>query len=233
MYKTKRLGFKFQTDRNMALKILILHSLDDIPEVKSFLQQIKEILCDCRVDVILFDDDKNLGELDEIVKDVHVVFVFMTETFCTRDWKRYSSAACVRTMLVRDGPATLVPIFTVKRSQATFTVPLGLNCLQGLRYCDQDQFYRNSVRQTLTGIIEENQLGSVSWFPIFNDSLNDISYVMFNYVELVGASWRTLNFLFVRVNWNVVFCEEKTNILRTRLFGMFYFHRVPSTGCVV
>lgn len=142
-------------DRNMLLKVLILHAPDDNAEVKLFLRQVEEIMSDHLVDITLFSDDKNIDEFNDIVKETHIVLVFMTEIFCTRHWANYNNTITVNSMLSGSGPAILVPIFTATRAQAKFKVPLGLNCLKGLRYCDQDEFYRRSVRRTLTGVLDQ------------------------------------------------------------------------------
>lgn len=147
-------------DRNMLLKVLILHAPDDKAEVTLFLRQVEEIMSDYQVNLTLFSDDKNIDKFNDIVKGTHIVLVFMTEIFCTRHWANYNSTITVNSMLSGSGPAILVPIFTATRAQAKFKVPLGLNCLKGLRYCDQDEFYRKSVRKTLTGVIEQKGLAS-------------------------------------------------------------------------
>lgn len=148
------------SDRNMLLKVLILHAPDDTAEVTSFLRQVEEIMSDYILDITLFSDDKNIDKFNDIVKETHIVLVFMTETLCTRHWVNYNNTVTVNSMLSGNGPAILVPIFTATRAQAKFKVPLGLNCLKGLRYCDQDEFYRRSVRRTLIGVLE--QQGSAS-----------------------------------------------------------------------
>lgn len=148
------------SDRNMLLKVLILHAPDDTAEVTSFLRQVEEIMSDYILDITLFSDDKNIDKFNDIVKETHIVLVFMTETLCTRHWVNYNNTVTVNSMLSGNRPAILVPIFTATRAQAKFKVPLGLNCLKGLRYCDQDEFYRRSVRRTLIGVLE--QQGSAS-----------------------------------------------------------------------
>jgi hypothetical protein len=142
----------------MHLNILVIHSPTDAKEVTSFLSQVKEIMSDHSLQCSVYSKSENLDHFNEILENIHVVFVFLTESFCSTHWTNYRSTEGVRQMLVGNGPATLVPIFTVKRTQANFRVPFGLNCLKGLRYCDGDEFYRNSVRKTLTDIIQENNL---------------------------------------------------------------------------
>lgn len=146
----------------MHLNILVIHAPTDTTEVTSFLSQVREIMSDHSLQCSIYSKDENLEHFNEILENVHVVFVFLTESFCSAHWTNYRSSESVRQMLVGNGPTALVPIFTIKKTQANFRVPFGLNTLKGLRYCDGDEYYRNSVRKTLIDIIQENDLNGTA-----------------------------------------------------------------------
>lgn len=66
-------------------------------------------------DIMLFSDDKNIDEFNDIVKEIYVVFVFMIEILCIRYWVNYNNIVMVNSMLFGNGLVILVFIFIVMR----------------------------------------------------------------------------------------------------------------------
>ena len=85
-----------------------------------------------------------MESLQKAFEDSRFIFLFLTRTFCEEIWPKLSQESFFSDVLYNNTGCVIVPIFTMIRKNVNFKIPLGLNILKGLRYCDRDDFYKAS-----------------------------------------------------------------------------------------
>ena len=132
--------------------ITIITSAEDQKEAFDFKEHLSthvlESQSTLKISIILFDVFK-MESLQKAFEDSRFIFLFLTRTFCEKIWPTLSQESFISDVLYNDSGCVIVPIFTVNRKNANFKIPLGLNILKGLRYCDRDDFYKASVIKLL------------------------------------------------------------------------------------
>ena len=132
--------------------ITIISSHEDEREAFDFKEHLSthvlESKSTLKISNILFDVFK-IESLQKAFEDSRFIFLFLTRTFCEEIWPKLSQESFISDVLYNDCGCAIVPIFTVNRKNANFKIPLGLNVLKGLRYCDRDDFYKASVIKLL------------------------------------------------------------------------------------
>ena len=132
--------------------ITIITSAEDQKEAFDFKEHLSthvlESQSTLKISIILFDVFK-MESLQKAFEDSRFIFLFLTRTFCEEIWPKLSQESFISDVLYNDSGCVIVPIFTVNRKNANFKIPLGLNILKGLRYCDRDDFYKASVIKLL------------------------------------------------------------------------------------
>ena len=132
--------------------ITIITSAEDQKEAFDFKEHLSthvlESQSTLKISIILFDVFK-MESLQKAFEDSRFIFLFLTRTFCEESWPKLSQESFISDALYNNSGCDIVPIFTVNRKNANFKIPLGLNILKGLRYCDRDDFYKASVIKLL------------------------------------------------------------------------------------
>ena len=132
--------------------ITIITSAEDQKEAFDFKEHLSthvlESQSTLKISIILFDVFK-MESLQKAFEDSRFIFLFLTRTFCEEIWTKLSQESFISNVLYNDCGCVIVPIFTVNRKNSNFKIPLGLNILKGLRYCDRDDFYKASVIKLL------------------------------------------------------------------------------------
>lgn len=136
----------------MDYDITIIHAHEDTQDALEFKTHlITNVFASLRnVRISIISDDSMTESIVKALTKSRFAFLFLTRSFCEESWPKLSQESVVRNVLYGDDSGCIiVPIFTMNRSDSTFKIPLGLNVLKGLRYCDRDQFYKASVIKLL------------------------------------------------------------------------------------
>ena len=143
---------EIQNKEENGTDITIITSAEDQKEAFDFKEHLSthvlESQSTLKISIILFDVFK-MESLQKAFEDSRFIFLFLTRTFCEEIWPKLSQESFISDVLYNDSGCVIVPIFTVNRKNANFKIPLGLNILKGLRYCDRDDFYKASVIKLL------------------------------------------------------------------------------------
>ena len=141
-----------QIEKEKVSDITIIYSDDDEKDAFDFKEHLSthvlESQISTKVSIIVFDVTK-MESLQKAFGNSRFIFLFLTRTFCKEVWPKLSQESFISDGLYNNGGCDIVPIFTVNRKNADFKIPLGLNILKGLRYCDRDDFYKASVIKLL------------------------------------------------------------------------------------
>jgi hypothetical protein len=131
--------------------IVIIYAKVDESEAMKFCEHLQsEVLISQKYKTITMLDDTRMKNLEEVSQNSNFLFLFLTKSFCDDFWPILSREDFIRnTLYETDSVRVLVPIFTTSRSTADYKIPLGLNILKGLRYCNRDELYKASVLQLL------------------------------------------------------------------------------------
>lgn len=140
-------------EKDIIYNIIIIHAKEDTPDVLEFKEHLVTNVLKSKdtttISIVSFDTSMMVNITKALTKS-RFAFLFLTRSFCEESWPRLSQESVVRNVLYGDDSGCImVPIFTVNRSESTFKIPLGINILKGLRYCDRDQFYKASVIKLL------------------------------------------------------------------------------------
>lgn len=143
----------YPAERGIDYDIAIIYDKEDFQDVLEFKEHLVTDVLESKdkqnISVVSFDTTM-MKNIREALTKSRFAFLFLTRSFCEESWPRLSQESVVRNVLYGDeSGCIIVPIFTVNRSESTFKIPLGLNVLKGLRYCDRDQFYTASVIKLL------------------------------------------------------------------------------------
>ena len=141
-----------QIEKAYNSDITIIYSDGDEREAFDFKEHLSthvlESQSTLKISIILFDVSKT-ESLQKAFDNSRYIFLFLTRTFCEESWPKLSQESFISDALYNKSGCDIVPIFTVNRKNANFKIPLGLNILKGLRYCDRDDFYKASVIKLL------------------------------------------------------------------------------------
>lgn len=109
----------------------------------------------CRA--LLYDSPELMGlsgskiqNLDLSMERCTYVFVYMTADFVRDKWCEFSSESCLmRAIYDEERRWCVVPIYTERRTDCKFKIPMGLNSLKGINYYCNDDFYRRGVSRLI------------------------------------------------------------------------------------
>ena len=141
--------------------VMILYTESDYSGAEAFRQHlINEIHPlpfneTCRA--LLYDSPELTGlsgskiqQLDLSMERCTYVFVYMTADFVRDKWCEFSSESCLmRAIYDEERRWCVVPIYTERRSECKFKIPMGLNSLKGINFYCNDDFYRRGVSRLI------------------------------------------------------------------------------------
>ncbi|XP_062609606.1 uncharacterized protein LOC134271423 [Saccostrea cucullata] len=136
-----------------TLTIVVIYAKEDGDEASTFKEHLQNDILqserNLNVEIKMLNDTE-IKSLEESSEEARFAFLLLTKAFCEDSWPRVSQENYIRALLYgTEGKSTLVPIFTKNRGTADFRIPMGLNILKGLRYCDRDEFYKASMIKLL------------------------------------------------------------------------------------
>ena len=139
---------------------MILYTDTDYSEAEEFRQHlINDIPLPynekCRA--LLYDSPELMGlsgskiqSLDLSMERCTYVFVYMTAAFVRDKWCEFSSESCLmRAIYDEERRWCVVPIYTERRTECPYKIPMGLNSLKGINYYCNDDFYRRGVSRLI------------------------------------------------------------------------------------
>ena len=139
---------------------MILYTEKDYSEAEEFRQHlINDIPLPfnekCRA--LLYDSPELMGlsgskiqSLDLSMERCTYVFVYMTADFVRDKWCEFSSESCLmRAIYDEERRWCVVPIYTERRTECPYKIPMGLNSLKGINYYCNDDFYRRGVSRLI------------------------------------------------------------------------------------
>ena len=137
--------------------VMILYSDDDRKAVEIFKDHLeKDIISSDRrpVDAILYDEFRLSGlsfeNLDRAFDKCSFTFVFLTKSFVENTWCKITSESCLmKTIHNKQKGWRVVPVFTKRRAESDFDIPMGLNALKGINYYENDEYYRKGVARMI------------------------------------------------------------------------------------
>lgn len=106
-----------------------------------------------QIKAVLFDGPEMMSltggmfkQLEMLMERCTQIFIYMTEVFCNEAWMTYATESCVVEAVYNvDRKWCCVPVFLHPRGQSPFRIPLCLNCLKGVNFYIDDQFYRRGA----------------------------------------------------------------------------------------
>ncbi|KAK6188897.1 hypothetical protein SNE40_004979 [Patella caerulea] len=134
---------------------VILCSDNDLPEVKKFKKSLEtnivllgrerpKIALISEIEVIQGD---KFRALDFVLDRFTFVFLFITSSFVTDAWVKYSSDSCLMESITNPKKRwSIVPVFTDKREGAGYEIPMNIHILCGVPYWSSDDFGIESIR---------------------------------------------------------------------------------------
>ena len=158
---------KMPTEVRMGyLDVVLLYTESDrelAEEYQRHLREDIELTNGERVQVLLYDCPELTGlsgsqiqHLDLAMERSTYIFVYLTANFVKDKWCEFSSESCLmRAIYDAEKRWCVVPIYTERRSDCSFRIPMGLNSLKGVNFYSNDEFYRKGVGRLISDKLEE------------------------------------------------------------------------------
>ena len=140
---------------------MILYTESDYQGAETFRQHlmndIRDLPYNAKCRALLYDAPELVGlsgsklqSLDLSMQRCTYVFIYMTKDFIQDKWCTFSSESCLmRAIYDEERRWCVVPIYTQRRNELDFIVPMGLNSLKGINYYCNDEFYRRGVSRLI------------------------------------------------------------------------------------
>lgn len=91
-----------------------------------------------------------IQHLDLAMERSTYVFVYLTKNFVKDKWCEFSSESCLmRAIYDEEKRWCVVPVYTRRRTDCKFKIPMGLNSLKGINFYSNDEFYRKGVSRLI------------------------------------------------------------------------------------
>lgn len=147
---------------------VILYTEDDREKAEKFRQHlITEIKLPNKEPVLalLYDcaefqalSGSQIQHLDHAMERSTYIFVYLTEKFVKDKWCEFSSESCLmRAIYSEEKRWCVVPVYTQRRTDCKFKIPMGLNSLKGINYYSNDEFYRKGVARLIGDKVAERK----------------------------------------------------------------------------
>ncbi|KAL5004612.1 hypothetical protein ScPMuIL_018068 [Solemya velum] len=140
----------------------ILYTEEDREEVERYKEHLERDISPLlnnkrKIKVVLFDGPEMMALTGGLIKQLEIllerctqIFIYMTEVFCKEAWMTYATEACIVEAVYNDEKKwCCVPIFLHPRGNSPFKIPMCLNCLKGVNYYSDDQFYRRGASRLI------------------------------------------------------------------------------------
>ena len=146
--------------------VVILYTENDREDAETFRQHlINDIKLPKNETVLalLYDSHELTGlsgsqiqHLNHAMERCTYVFVYLTAEFVKDKWCEFSSESCLmKAIYDPDKRWCVVPVYTERRGDCKFKIPMGLNSLKGINYYCNDEFYKKGVARLISDKIVE------------------------------------------------------------------------------
>ena len=84
--------------------------------------------------------------------------LILTKSFVDDVWYKISGESILmRTIYDKKKNWRVVPVYTMRRLDCDFRIPLGINALKGINYFEKDKFYQDSVVSLIENTVQERK----------------------------------------------------------------------------
>ena len=120
-----------------------------------------------------------IQHLDLAMERSTYVFVYLTKNFVQDKWCEFSSESCLmRAIYDEEKRWCVVPVYTQRRTDCKFKIPMGLNSLKGINFYSNDEFYRKGVSRLIGDKLsvrkrlqEEHKIKQKTWLENYKREL--------------------------------------------------------------
>lgn len=141
--------FSFLTMEAQIHDVLLLSAEKDHHSCKEFRNNlIHDVMKGFPNFLVLSINDKSFSEFYQRNNQLHCgfVFIYLTKAFVKDFWPLLTKIDAIRRHITS---GSLIPVFTTKRSEIDFQIPIEIGTIGRLQYGDQEVYYKNKVRNLL------------------------------------------------------------------------------------
>ena len=134
------------------IKILVIYGSTDRKIADGYCNHLRSDVFENKDNISLeVCDISNPLYIDDAFRTCDFVLVLITKCLCEKEWLHFSENQCVKDwMTSKNRKCTIVPVLTIRELDRKFRIPMDLNAIKGLKFYNNDKYYKEAIRRLLT-----------------------------------------------------------------------------------